>query len=236
MYNVLIIEDDEKLNDGIMLALKSEELVFRQCYTIEEANKVISEPAECFNVSRVDLIILDVNLPDGNGLDFLRELRKTQSTPVILLTANNMELDIVTGLELGADDYITKPFSLMVLRARVNVQIRKIQGNFKNKGLRKFKIDNFDFDFENMIFTNKGQQIDLSKIEQKLLLVLVSNMGMTMTRDMIIDKVWSGDTDFVEEHALTVSIKRLRYKLGEDGTNPQYIKTVYGIGYTWAVN
>ncbi|MEG1067056.1 MAG: response regulator transcription factor [Anaerovoracaceae bacterium] len=236
MYNVLIIEDDEKLNDGIMLALKSEELVFRQCYTIEEANKVISEPAECFNVSRVDLIILDINLPDGNGLDFLRELRKTQSTPVILLTANNMELDIVTGLELGADDYITKPFSLMVLRARVNVQIRKIQGNFKNKGLRKFKIDNFDFDFENMIFTNKGQQIDLSKIEQKLLLVLVSNMGMTMTRDMIIDKVWSGDTDFVEEHALTVSIKRLRYKLGEDGTNPQYIKTVYGIGYTWAVN
>ncbi|MEG1163291.1 MAG: response regulator transcription factor [Anaerovoracaceae bacterium] len=236
MYNVLIIEDDEKLNDGIMLALKSEELVFRQCYTIEEANKVISEPAECFNVSRVDLIILDVNLPDGNGLDFLRELRKTQSTPVIVLTANNMELDIVTGLELGADDYITKPFSLMVLRARVNVQIRKIQGNFKNKGLRKFKIDNFDFDFENMIFTNKGQQIDLSKIEQKLLLVLVSNMGMTMTRDMIIDKVWSGDTDFVEEHALTVSIKRLRYKLGEDGTNPQYIKTVYGIGYTWAVN
>ncbi|MEG1314214.1 MAG: response regulator transcription factor [Anaerovoracaceae bacterium] len=236
MYNVLIIEDDEKLNDGIMLALKSEELVFGQCYTIEEANKVISEPAECFNVSRVDLIILDVNLPDGNGLDFLRELRKTQSTPVIVLTANNMELDIVTGLELGADDYITKPFSLMVLRARVNVQIRKIQGNFKNKGLRKFKIDNFDFDFENMIFTNKGQQIDLSKIEQKLLLVLVSNMGMTMTRDMIIDKVWSGDTDFVEEHALTVSIKRLRYKLGEDGTNPQYIKTVYGIGYTWAVN
>ncbi|MEG1469056.1 MAG: response regulator transcription factor [Anaerovoracaceae bacterium] len=236
MYNVLIIEDDEKLNDGIMLALKSEELVFGQCYTIEEANKVISEPAECFNVSRVDLIILDVNLPDGNGLDFLRELRKTQSTPVIVLTANNMELDIVTGLELGADDYITKPFSLMVLRARVNVQIRKIQGNFKNKGLRKFKIDNFDFDFENMIFTNKGQQIDLSKIEQKLLLTLVSNMGMTMTRDMIIDKVWSGDTDFVEEHALTVSIKRLRYKLGEDGTNPQYIKTVYGIGYTWAVN
>ncbi|MEF9922103.1 MAG: response regulator transcription factor [Anaerovoracaceae bacterium] len=236
MYNVLIIEDDEKLNDGIMLALKSEELVFGQCYTIEEANKAISEPAECFNASRVDLIILDVNLPDGNGLDFLRELRKTQSIPVIVLTANNMELDIVTGLELGADDYITKPFSLMVLRARVNVQIRKIQGNFTNKGLRKFKIDNFDFDFENMIFTNKGQQIDLSKIEQKLLLVLVSNMGMTMTRDMIIDKVWSGDTDFVEEHALTVSIKRLRYKLGEDGTNPQYIKTVYGIGYTWAVN
>ena len=117
MKKILIVEDDRRLNDGIRLALRNE-FSCSQAFSLEEAGKMLGNGS-------FDLILLDVNLPDGSGLDLLAELRRTEETPVILLTANRMEMDIVSGLELGADDYITKPFSLMVLRARVGVQLRK---------------------------------------------------------------------------------------------------------------
>ena len=107
---LLIVEDDKKLNDGICLALKNDSCLFYQCKTLQEAREVL-------NKERITLILLDVNLPDGNGIDFVKEIRKSSQVPIILLTVNNMEVDIVTGLEAGANDYITKPFSLMVLRA-----------------------------------------------------------------------------------------------------------------------
>ncbi|BCN28914.1 response regulator transcription factor [Anaeromicropila herbilytica] len=222
--NILIIEDDQKLNEGIRLALRSPEYEFLQCRTLEEA-------WEQLNQKKVDLILLDVNLPDGNGLDFLKKLRTSYSVPVIIITANNMETDIVMGLELGANDYITKPFSLMVLRARVGVQLRNYQGE-KNT---HYVMDFFDFDFEQMIFKVRGEIIEFSKTEQKLLKLLVDNKGATLTRDKLIDSVWLGDTEYVEEHALTVAIKRLRDKLGENSNQPEYLRTVYGIGYTWIV-
>lgn len=224
MARILIIEDDKKLNDGIRLALKSEAYEIVQSRSIAQAKKALGE-------SRFDLVILDLNLPDGNGLDFLTTLRRTTALPVIILTANNLETDIVTGLELGADDYITKPFSLMVLRARVSVQLRKA----KIDGAEQVRIDDFDFNFKKMKFTVKREEIELSKTEQRLLRMLLDHKGMTVTRNSLIDKVWNGDTEFVDEHALTVAIKRLRDKLGENPADPEYIKTVYGIGYTWAV-
>ena len=114
MNKILILEDDRKLNDGIRLALRREDCTFLQCQTIEEARELLKK-------EKVRLILLDLNLPDGNGLDFLQEIRAKSAVPVIIITANNMETDIVMGLELGANDYITKPFSLMVLRARAGV-------------------------------------------------------------------------------------------------------------------
>lgn len=224
MKNILIIEDDKKLNDGIRLALKSNEIQFFQVYTLSEGLEIIEK-------EKVDLILLDVNLPDGNGMDFLKELRKNSRIPVILITINNMELDIVTGLEAGANDYITKPFSLMVLRARVGVQLRNDQDKKENN----FIIDEFSFDFDKMEFFKKGKNVELSKTEQRLLRLLCENRGATLKRSYLIDSVWSGDSEFVDEHALTVTIKRLRDKLEEDSSNPKYIKTVYGIGYTWVV-
>lgn len=224
MKNILIIEDDKKLNDGIRLALKSNEIQFFQVYTLSEGLEIIEK-------EKVDLILLDVNLPDGNGIDFLKELRKNSRIPVILITINNMELDIVTGLEAGANDYITKPFSLMVLRARVGVQLRNDQDKKENN----FIIDEFSFDFDKMEFFKKGKNVELSKTEQRLLRLLCENRGATLKRSYLIDSVWSGDSEFVDEHALTVTIKRLRDKLEEDSSNPKYIKTVYGIGYTWVV-
>ena len=114
---LLIVEDDKKLNDGIRLALKNDSYFFYQCQTLQEAREILKK-------EDITLVLLDVNLPDGNGIDFVREIRKNSQVPIILLTVNNMEVDIVTGLEAGANDYITKPFSLMVLRARVYVQLR----------------------------------------------------------------------------------------------------------------
>lgn len=225
MANILIIEDDKKLNDGICLALKGGGHAFCQCRDLRQAR-------EAWKKQRPDLVLLDVNLPDGSGIDFLKELRVDSHVPVIILTANNMELDIVTGLESGADDYITKPFSLMVLRARVDVQLRKKQ---KDHGEGE-TLGKFSFNFEAMRFAKNGMPIELSKTEQKLLRLLVENRGATMSRGTLIDRVWDGDTEFVDEHALTVSIKRLRDKLEDDSAHPRHIKTVYGIGYVWADN
>lgn len=224
MVNLLIIEDDKKLNDGIRLALRNDEYEIVQSRSLAQAREELKKV--CF-----DILILDLNLPDGDGIDFLTEFRSYSKIPVIILTANNMETDIVTGLELGADDYITKPFSLIVLRARINVQLRKA-------GIaigERFIIDEFDFDFKKMLYYVKGEVIELSKTEQRLLRILLDNKGITVSRASLIDTVWSGDTEYVDEHALTVSIKRLRDKLGENPSEPKYIRTVYGIGYFWAV-
>ena len=224
MLEILIVEDDEKLNNGIRLALKNESYTFSQCRTLKEAREVL-------RTRKVALILLDVNLPDGNGIDFVREVRAKSQTPVLLITVNNMELDIVTGLEAGANDYITKPFSLMVLRARVAVWLREREEGKKSR----VQIDGFDFDFDRMEFYRDRQAVELSKTEQKLLRLLCENRGATLKRSYLIDSVWQGETEFVDEHALTVAVKRLRDKLEADSKNPDYIKTVYGIGYTWAV-
>ena len=163
---------------------------------------------------------------------FVREIRKNSQVPIILLTVNNMEVDIVTGLDAGANDYITKPFSLMVLRARVSVQLRNKDAVVKNS----MEFDGFEFYFDKMEFFKNGELIELSKTEQKLLKVLCENRGKVVKREYLIDEVWQGDTEFVDAHALTVAVKRLRDKLEDDTQKPKYIKTVYGIGYTWAVN
>lgn len=225
MYQILIVEDDMALNHGITIALKSPEYSFIQVDTLEKANYY-------FEREEVDLILLDINLPDGTGLEFLKKVKNSKETPVILITANDLELDIVTGLELGAEDYITKPFSLMVLRARVHAQIRRIQKN-KKSGIELYQINNMRFDFEKMVFEKGNQIIELSKTEQKLLRFLVENKGITLTRAKLVDKIWTNGAQYVDENALSVAIKRLRNKLEDNPSSPIYIKTVYGLGYTW---
>ena len=224
MKQILIVEDDETLAQGLRLALGSPEAEITLCGTLARAS-------ETFRQSTFHLVILDVNLPDGSGLDWLREIRRTSAAPVILLTANDLEIDIVGGLESGADDYITKPFSLAVLRARVNAQLRRGVPE-KNDAVA---IDSFRFDFERMEFFRDGRMVELSKTEQKLLRLLVENRGQTLSRAALVDRVWSGAAEYVNENALSVTVKRLRDKLEETPSQPKYLKTVYGIGYTWAV-
>lgn len=201
--------------------MQSEEIAFSQCFTIKSARQQLASGI-------FELIILDINLPDGNGLDFLREIK---NTPVILLTANDMETDIVAGLEMGADDYITKPFSLAVLRARVNTQLRRaIAPTFM-----RFDFNGFVFNFDTMEFFKDDAPIELSKTEQKLLRILLENRGVTVERSMLVDRIWTDAAEYVDENALSVTIKRLRDKLENNPPKPEYIKTVYGLGYTWAV-
>lgn len=224
MQNILILEDDAALGSGISLALHSSDIQITLCTTIAQAHAALTQ-------NRYDLLILDVNLPDGSGLALLKEIRKTDSLPVILLTANDMETDIVTGLESGADDYITKPFSLAVLRARVNTQLRRSAAVQSSA----VEIGSFFFDFDRMEFRKGGQPIELSKTEQKLLRMLVENRGQTLNRATLIDRIWTDGAEYVDENALSVTVKRLRDKLEDTPSKPQYLKTVYGIGYTWAV-
>lgn len=185
---IIIIEDDAALAAGLGRALASQQRDIRICGKLADARKLMagSTPA---------LIILDVNLPDGSGFEFLKELRQQSDVPVILLTANDMETDIVSGLEMGADDYITKPFSLTVHRSSYA----------------------------------EGRPVELSKTEQKLLRIFIENRGITLSRGSLVDRVWTDGAEYVDENALSVTVKRLRDKLGAKDD----IKTVYGKGYMW---
>ena len=223
MKKIMIVEDDTALSNGIELALKQKDFSFIKCGTLKSARQAFSES--------VSLIILDINLPDGNGLDFCKEIRGYSSVPIVMLTANDLETDVIKGLEYGADDYITKPFSLMILRARVNTQLRRI-----SEKSSAFVIDDFIFDFDNMIFSKKGIRTELSKTEQKLLKTLIDNKGLTLSREKLIDRIWTDGAEYVDENALSVTIKRLRDKLEDNPAKPNYIKTVYGLGYKWSVN
>ena len=219
MQKILLAEDDRELNQSLCYALKREGYSVVSAFSVKEARMLYQ--TECPH-----LILLDVNLPDGNGFDFLQEIKCACSTPVILLTANDMETDIVTGLELGAEDYITKPFSLAVLRARVNAVLRR---NLSGKSASFFQINSYLFDFDKMEFFCGNEKVELSKTEQKLLRLLVENPGITLSRDRLIDSVWTDGAEHVDENALSVTIKRLRDKLKAQ----ENIKTVYGIGYVW---
>lgn len=218
----MILEDDVDLAEGISLSLNSKDLEFVLCKTITEAKEMLRQKT-------FDLLIFDINLPDGSGLEFCREIRKSSRIPIALLTAKDMELDIVKGLEYGADDYITKPFSLMVLRARMRALLRRNMGEQR----AEYQDRVFQFYFDTMNFYKEGTSIELSKTEQRILYLLVSNPGQILTRERLLEWVWPEGTEFVEDNALSVGIRRLRDKLEDVPSKPAYIKTIYGKGYMW---
>lgn len=224
MQYIMILEDDEDLAAGIEMALKSDRYRFICCKTIREAREVLKK-------QKFDLLILDVNLPDGSGFELCREIRRMSKVSIILLTARDMELDIVTGLECGADDYVTKPFSLMVLRARIRALLRRTTLEQEKEYVK----GPFQFRFETMEFYKDGRGLDLSKTEQRILYLLVFNEGQILTRERLLEWVWQDGTEYVEDNALSVGIRRLRDKLEDTPAKPQYIRTMYGKGYIWEI-
>ena len=223
---VLIVEDEKNIVDILRFNLQRAGYQTLEAYDGEDglAQAVSANP---------DLILLDVMLPKKNGFDVCRALRdQGSSVPVIILTAREEEADKVLGLEIGADDYITKPFSLAVLRARVNTQLRRTAA----PQAERVQLDGFTFDFGRMEFSRNGVPVELSKTEQKLLRLLVEHRGQTLTRAALVDRIWTDGAEYVDENALSVTVKRLRDKLEDMPSKPRYIKTVYGLGYTWAVN
>lgn len=223
MQYILIVEDDMGLNKGLCTALKSSDRSVVSCSNLQEAR-------EQMGLFTPSLILLDENLPDGNGLELLKEVRASHmESKVIMITANDTDQDIVTGLESGADDYITKPFSLAVLRARVNNQLKSVE-KAEIVNTEYYEKNEYEFDFLKMIFKVNGEAVELSKTEQKLLYILVKNENLVVKRDAFIDKIWTDGSDFVDDNALSVVVKRLRSKLSAQ----KYIKTIYGLGYKWS--
>lgn len=220
-YRILVAEDDKGLNQGIRLALQREGFIFDAAYTLKETR-------EKFQKNRPDMILLDVNFPDGNGFGFLRMLRQESDIPVLVVTANDMEIDEVTGLTLGADDYITKPFSLMALRIRVENIWKRTSSQQK----QVYKEAGYIFDFDKMAFYVDGQEIFLSTPEQKLLKLFVTHKGQTLAREILSESVWFDGMEYVDGNALSVTISRLRKKLSINGRSSP-VSTVYGTGYVW---
>lgn len=216
MNCILVVEDDDKLRKGLALSLSSYNQEIKVAASIKEAK-------ESLKMYTFDLIILDSNLPDGSGIDFCKEVNIKTDIPIIFLTANDTELDIVTAFRVGATDYVTKPFSIMVLRERVKAVLRR--GQSKDE---IYQDDFFYFNFTTFEYKIDGKEVILSVVEQKILRILIGNKNKIIPRERLIDVVWSCNEEFIDDNALTMAIKRLRFKIGNE-----VIKTVYGLGYMW---
>lgn len=223
--NILLVEDDVTLAMGIEYSLKNEGF---NVYTVGK----IKDAKEKINNSYIDIILLDVNLPDGNGYELCKEIRVDSEVPIIFLTACDEEVNIVMGLDLGADDYITKPVRVRELVARINAVARRKGVVSKDKEDNKIIVKDIKvLPLKYEVY--KGEEkLQLTSVEYKLLLLLIENSGNVLTRKTLLEKLWDIEGDFIEESTLTVYIKRLREKLKEDKENP-YIETVRGIGYKW---
>lgn len=223
--NILLVEDDVTLAMGIEYSLKNEGFNVKTVGKIKDAKEKISN-------SHIDIILLDVNLPDGNGYELCKEIRVDSEVPIIFLTACDEEVNIVMGLDLGADDYITKPVRVRELVARINAVARRKGVVSKDKEDNKIIVKDIKvLPLKYEVY--KGEEkLQLTSVEYKLLLLLIENSGNVLTRKTLLEKLWDIEGDFIEESTLTVYIKRLKEKLKEDKINP-YIETVRGIGYKW---
>lgn len=219
---ILVVEDDRLLNNTLCYNLST------TGYTVDGAMSKAAAVRLC-EKQEYDLAVLDVNLPDGNGFDFCKELKECRpDTAVIFLTARDMESDQLHGFELGADDYVTKPFPMSVFQKKVAALLARIS---KQNGGDCYDDGNLFINFSEMSATIAGQAVTFTAMEYRLLKVLTQNPQIVLTRQVLLEKLWDIDGNFVDEHALTSAISRVRGKI--ETTNHQYIKTVYGMGYLW---
>jgi len=215
MKKILIIEDDKNLNKGLSIALNKEYEII-SLNTISESKKYID---------KVDLILLDMNLPDGDGLEIIEYTRQTSSVPIIVLSAIDLEAYIISSINLGADDYLTKPFSLGILEAKIKRVFEKIASN----DLSLYKQDGLDFNFNTNTFYVDNKNIDLTRTETKILYYLIENKSQVITKKLLFNFVWGVDDEFIDQNTLSVNISRIRNKLKP--YDP--IETVFGVGYKW---
>jgi len=223
MSTILIVEDDETLGNGIkrFLERKGYAVLLKTCY--KDALPALSE--------KWNLAILDQNLSDGSGSDLCRIIREKSTRPVIFLTANDTKADMIKGFENGCDDYIAKPFDNDVLLGRIGAVLRR-SGSDSNEN-NVFKYGEIEIDFDRMQVFLGGEPVKLSATEYKILELLIKNRGQVVTRDILLDRIWDRDENFVDDNTVSVHIRRLRKKIERDDRDPKYIITVFGIGYTF---
>lgn len=219
LEKLLIVEDDADLLEGLTFVLEAEQYKVFGSGTITEAKMYLH---------REDIhgIILDCNLPDGNGFDLCREIRAVSEVPILMLTARDSELDEVKALETGVNDYMSKPFSVAVLKARV----KKMMKNTEHIVLRS---GNIVVDLSNCQARKGDGLIELSSIEFKLLAYFIQNKGLVLSKEQILARIWENEGQFVDDNIVSVNIRRLRLKIEDDPKNPDRIKTVHGMGYLW---
>lgn len=221
MKRILLIEDDENIVFGIKTYLEKRDFMVQKAGSVEEGKQL-------FNTG-LDLILLDVNLPDGIGHELLSFIRSKSNVPIIFLTVIDEEKEIVRGLDLGADDYITKPFKLSILESRINTVLRRLKRDNSSDDVL------FCGDFKLIRSQTKvyrcNEEINITGREYRLLEMFMENQNITLTRKILLDRLWDIDGDFVNDNTLTVTIKRLREKLEGSTSGTQIIKTIRGIGY-----
>lgn len=219
MKRIFLVEDDKEIAKNLSLLLRSEGFIIIHAPTQREATAMLAE-------NKFDLALVDISLPDGNGFAVCTEINQTQNIPVIFLTASGDEASVVTGLNMGADDYITKPFRSRELIARIGTAFRKF-----GRSPSAFEIGGLHVDTTSGVVKKEGKEVFLSALEYRLLLVFINNPKSIVTRDRLLDELWDAAGEFVNNNTLTVYIKRLREKIENDPTNPQIILTVRGTGY-----
>ncbi len=221
LKTILLIEDDRDLNAGLTYDLKMEQYNVFSAFTLAEGQSILDSGTP-------DLILLDGNLPDGDGFDFCRTVKSKQDIPVIFLTARDMEQEEMQGFDCGADDYITKPFKMPILH-------RRIQAAFRKTGAREERSLYDDgylrIDFDQMTAVRDNETLTMTPTEFKILRLLIVNADKVLTKRLLLEKIWDNSGNFVDEHTVAVNINRLRKKIESQGH--VYIKTLYGVGYQW---
>lgn len=219
MKRIFLVEDDKAIAKNLVLLLRSEGFTVTHAPTQGDALAMLAG-------DKFDLALVDISLPDGNGFTVCTEIKETQDIPVIFLTASGDEASVVTGLNMGADDYITKPFRPRELIARIRTALRKI-----GRSGPALEICGLLVNTASGVVKKNGNEVFLSALEYRLLLVFINNPKSILTRGRLLDELWDAAGEFVNDNTLTVYIKRLREKIEDDPANPQIILTVRGTGY-----
>lgn len=219
--DIFLLEDDEAIGIGLTYSLENEGYNVTLAKSVKEAERIIDE-------KKFSLYILDLTLPDGSGYDVCKRIKAKGDLPVIFLTAYDDEVNVIMGFELGADDYISKPFRVKELMLRIKSVMRRYS-NETSDGI--IKINNLKINTNEAKVYKNNEEIILTAMEYRLLLILLSNRGKVLSRTALLENIWDVAGDFVEDNTLTVYIKRLRDKIEEDPAKPEFIKTVRGLGY-----
>lgn len=220
MKTILIVEDDRVLNRGVSFALKKEGYEIISAYSLEEAKNVIIK-------NDIDFLLIDINLPDGSGLDLCEQISDIMDFPIVFFTANDTEEDMIKGFERGCDDYISKPFSMDILKLKINAILKRSHTEDKNE----FKYKDLRIDYDSRKVYVRNEEVNLTVTEYKLLELLCKNKNKAVTKELILEKLWDCNGNYVDENAISVNIRRLRKKIEVDPKNPEYIITLFGIGY-----
>lgn len=220
MQKIIVVEDDRKLNRAVCYALEKEGYGVVSSYSIEEAKAV-------FLQGGVQLVLLDVNLPDGEGFEFCKWVKAQAAVPVLFLTARDLEEDALNGYELGAEDYVTKPFSMKILLKKIDVILKRTE----TEGHLYFDDGFLKADFEAAKMEAGGQECVLTPTEFRLLRQFVTNRGKLLTYEVLLERLWDVNGQFVDKHTLAVNVNRLRKKIEDE--EHKYISNVYGMGYQW---